>query len=108
MQGINSKLIETVKGKLINAYNPMEIYLFGSSAWGTPGDESDLDLLIVVEKSSEKPYKRSIKGLKALRGLKIAEDILVYTKDEFKELSIDISTLCFKIKNEGIKLYEAA
>ncbi|MBI5186748.1 MAG: nucleotidyltransferase domain-containing protein [Nitrospinae bacterium] len=101
-------MIETVKDKLVNAYHPNEIYLFGSSAWGTPGDESDLDLLIVVEKSEEKPYKRSIKGTKALRGLGIAEDILVYTKDEFKALSGDISTLCFKIKNEGIKLYEAA
>ncbi|KJU85488.1 DNA polymerase beta subunit, partial [Candidatus Magnetobacterium bavaricum] len=42
-----------------------------------------------------------------LRDLKMPEDILVYTVDEFSQLSDDVSTLCYKIKHEGIKLYES-
>ncbi|MCL0062231.1 nucleotidyltransferase domain-containing protein [Thermodesulfovibrionales bacterium] len=104
----NSELIETVKGRLIRTYNPQAIYLFGSYAWGNPDEQSDLDLLVVVEKSDEKPYKRPVKGIAALRGLMVANDILVFTIEEFNQLTDDISTLCYKIKQEGVKLYEAA
>jgi predicted nucleotidyltransferase len=106
MTTANSDIINIIKERLINAYNPKTIYLFGSHAWGEPDVHSDFDLLVIIEKSDEKPYKRIIKGLHALRGLKIAKDILVYTTDEFERLASDISTLCYKIKNEGVRLYE--
>jgi predicted nucleotidyltransferase len=105
---MNSQIIEKVKDKLKEAYKPKVIYLFGSHAWGRPDEQSDLDVLIVVDKSDEKPYKRPRKGFESLRGLKIAKDIIVYTIDEFEELATDVTTLCYKIKKEGIKLYEAA
>lgn len=103
----NSELIETVKSRLIETYNPEVIYLFGSYAWGKPDEQSDFDMLVVVNKSDEKPYKRGLKGFRSLRGMNIAKDIIVYTNEEFEELSNDVSSLCYKIKNEGIKLYEA-
>lgn len=104
----DKEIIETVKDRLVKAYNPKEIYLFGSFAWGKPDDESDLDMLVIVDRSDERPYKRSIKGIRALIGLGLDNDILVYTRDEFEQLASDVSTLCYKIRNEGIKLYEAA
>lgn len=103
----NRDILEIIKDRLIEIYSPIAIYLFGSRVWGIPDENSDFDILIIVEKSEEKPYQRIIKGLKALRGLKIAKDILVYTKDEFENLTSDVSTLCYKVKNEGVKLYEA-
>jgi len=105
---MTSQILETVKTKLAEAYKPKLIYLFGSYAWGRPDEQSDLDMLIIVEKSDEKSYKRPRKGLESLSGLKIAKDIIVYTSDEFEELSRDVTTLAHKIKAEGIKLYEAA
>lgn len=105
---VTAEIIETVKNRLVNTYNPRALYLFGSFAWGTPDEQSDLDLLVVIDSSDEKPYKRILKGIDALTGLRIAKDILVYTKDEFEELASDVSTLCYKIKQEGVKLYEAA
>jgi hypothetical protein len=53
-------------------------------------------------------YKRILRGLKSLRGLKIPKDILVYTKTEFEEMAKHRASLCYKIKHEGIKAYEAA
>ncbi len=105
---MTSQIIEIVKNRLTEAYNPKVIYLFGSHAWGRADAESDLDVLIVVDKSDEKQYKRPRKGMESLKGLKIAKDIIVYTSDEFEELASDVTTLCYKIKKEGIKLYEAA
>jgi len=99
-----NNLFETIKTRLYEAYNPLSLYVFGSYAWGTPTKESDLDLLVVVEKSNKKPYKRAIEGIRALRGLGLAKDILVYTKDEFNQLTKDISSLSYKVEKEGIKL----
>ncbi|MBS4062063.1 MAG: nucleotidyltransferase domain-containing protein [Bacteroidetes bacterium] len=107
MTTANSDIINIIKERLINAYNPKTIYLFGSHAWGKPDVHSDFDLLVIIEKSDEKPYKRIRKGIDALTGLCIAKDILVYTINEFERRAGDISTLCYKIKKEGIKLYEA-
>ncbi len=104
----NAALIGAVKDRLIEAYKPKIIYLFGSLAWGDPDEQSDIDLLIVVKSSDEKSYKRSLRGIESLSGMKIAKDIIVYTEAEFEELSSDVSTLCYKISQEGIKLYEAA
>ena len=99
-----NNLFQTVKTRLQSVYNPLSLYIFGSYAWGTPTEDSDLDLIVVVKSSDKKPYKRSIEGIRALRGLGIAKDILVYTEDEFKILSQDISSLLYKVEREGIKL----
>lgn len=104
----NAEIIDTVKTRLVETYKPKVIYLFGSFAWGKPDRQSDLDLIVVVDSSDEHHHKRGIKGSRSLRGLNIAKDILVYTREEFNELSSDVSSLCYKVKNEGIKLYEAA
>lgn len=97
-------LFDSIRTRLDTAYNPLSLYIFGSYAWGTPTVDSDIDLVVVVDSSDKKPYKRAIEGIRALRGLGIAKDILVYTKDEFKTISDDVSSLLYKVKHEGIKL----
>ena len=106
---ISQETIQEVVRRLVETYNPLEIYLFGSYAYGTPNEDSDLDLLIVIEKSEEqKAFKRSIIGCKALWGLGIPKDILVYTQDEFQRALAKESSLSFHIKNEGKCLYARA
>ena len=102
---ISKKLIKEVKDRLIKVYDPLEIYLFGSYAWGSPTEDSDLDFLVIVPHSDVKNYKRSIPASRAMLDLMISKDIIVYTKKEFNKISNDVTTLCFKIKNEGEKLY---
>lgn len=102
---INKETIEEVKNRLIKVYNPLAIYLFGSYAWGNPTEDSDLDLLIVVDKSDEKTYERPRVAYDALFGMGISKDIIVYTKEEFERLSKNITTLGYKIKKEGELLY---
>jgi uncharacterized protein len=105
---ITKKIIAEIKKKLVETYNPIEIYLFGSYAWGTPHKNSDLDILIVVQNSREKSYKRSIKGSKAIIDFMVPNDIIVYTKKEFENKSKDVSTLCYKISKEGKIIYARA
>lgn len=105
---ITHETIQEVIKRLVNTYNPLEIYLFGSYAHGDPHHNSDLDILVVIESSQEKTYKRSIIGYEALWGLGISKDLLVYTKDEFQESLHDSSTLPYHAKNEGKCLYARA
>ncbi len=105
---INREVINEVKNRLIKTYNPIAIYLFGSYAWGSPTEDSDLDLLIVIDKSEEKTYNRVRSGQRALFGLGISKDMIVYTKDEFEKYSKSVTSLCHKIKKEGKVIYARA
>jgi len=75
--------------------------LFGSCAWGSPTDDSDLDLLVIIEKSDERRYKRQHIGFDALWGLGTPKDLFIYTKEEFEQSLEDKMSLCSKIKMEG-------
>jgi len=105
---ISKEVIEEVKNRLIKTYDPVAIYLFGSYAWGSPTEDSDLDLLIVVAKSDERSFDRIRPGQRALFGLGISKDMIVYTKEEFEKNSRNVTTLCHKIKNDGMLLYTRA
>ena len=105
---INKDVIEEVKNRLVKTYNPIAIYLFGSYAWGTPTEDSDLDLLIVIDKSDEKSYNRTRPGQRALFGLCISKDLVIYTKEEFDHIANDVTTLGHKIKKDGKLIYARA
>ncbi len=105
---VSKELIEDVKNRLVKTYNPVAIYLFGSYAWGAPTEDSDLDLLIVVDESHEKTYERPRHGQRALFGMGISKDMIVYTKDEFEKYANDVTSLCYKIKRFGKMIYARA
>lgn len=105
---ISKDMIEVVKNRLIATYNPRAIYLFGSYAWGMPDEESDLDILIVVDKFTDTRYKMLVDGHMALFRLNISKDLLLYNEEEFEKFSQDTLSFCYKIKQKGIKIYAKA
>lgn len=105
---IDVKILEEVKSRLIKTYNPLEIYLFGSYAWGTPDEESDLDLLVVIQNYKQDWYHDMVEGHKSLGGLKISKDLLLYTKSQFEQASTDKTSFCYKIVTKGKKIYAKA
>jgi predicted nucleotidyltransferase len=81
---VTKQQIDEIVKRIADNYHPEKIVLFGSYAYGTPTEDSDLDLLII--KDTELPrHKRGREVRKYLRGLKIAVDLLVYTKKEVEE-----------------------
>ncbi len=105
---ITQKIIDETKKRLIKAYKPRKIYIFGSYAWGTPDDESDLDLLIVVDSyKREDLHSLKVKAYKLLIDLRFSKDIVIYSKDEFEKFSKDRARFCYKVKHDGQKIYEA-
>lgn len=107
---IDQKTLDAIKNKLVDLYNPLEIYLFGSYAWGKPDNESDLDLLIVVESCDPKNrYEQMAKGHRALLDFRnLGKDIIVLSKQEFDEVANDKTRMFYRIKHEGKKIYARA
>ena len=105
---VDKNILDQICTRLVNAYHPLVIYLFGSHAWGSPNADSDIDLLVVVNDRAGEEEKKGLKGQYALADLMIAKDLLVTTQSKFLERAEHPSTLYHKIKKEAIKIYEAA
>ena len=99
-------LAEVVK-RLVEAYRPLQIYLFGSAARGDAGPDSDYDFMVVVPDEAPPELQDCDLAYRVLRGLRIAKDILVWRRTEFdKRLHLKAS-LPSTIVREG-KLLHAA
>jgi predicted nucleotidyltransferase len=101
-------MLEEVKKRLIRTYNPIEIYVFGSYAWGYHDDESDLDLLVVIDKFTNDRQRLLVEGQKALIDLDLSKDLLVISKEEFDQYSNDPRRIYYKIRQQGKKIYARA
>jgi HEPN domain-containing protein/predicted nucleotidyltransferase len=77
--------IEDVTNRLVTAYNPERVILFGSHATGTARSESDVDL-IVLKETDERPVDRRVRVESLLVDSALPLDILVYTPAEFRYL----------------------
>lgn len=102
---ISQETIQEAMRRLIKAYDPLKIYIFGSYAWGNPHEDDDLNLLLIIETSDEKVYKRGDKAFDALLGLKIPTNVTIFTQQEFDTFSQDVTSLTYEIKNKGKILY---
>ena len=99
--------IRAIAEKIVREYQPEKIILFGSHAWGTPGPESDVDLLVVKE-SSKPRFERGIELHTKLYPPTAPMDILVYTPAELRD-SIERRRNLFlqDIVENGRVLYDA-
>jgi len=92
--------------KICQAGSPEKIVLFGSRARGDADADSDIDLL-VVESSSLPRYKRAARYRKAVAGLCIAKDIVVWSPEEIEEWKSVPNAFITSVLREGRVLYEA-
>jgi uncharacterized protein len=105
MKKISKYKIKEATKRLVTAYEPLKIYLFGSYAWGKPDAESDLDFLIILKDEVPLNLALHIKGKQAVKNLDISTDIVLNHQLFFTERAEHPSTLQFKIQTEGKLLY---
>jgi len=79
-------VLDKIVSTLTREYRPHQIILYGSQARGTPGQVSDIDLLIVKD-SQVSPYQRAVHVRRLLRDpqRRIPVDLLVITPAELEE-----------------------
>jgi predicted nucleotidyltransferase len=83
----------------------LRIYLFGSYASGEPRNNSDIDLMIIVENNLD-PFKTAYKIRRGLSETDLALDIVVNRITAFEEASV-IASFQKSIKENGVLLYVA-
>lgn len=101
---ITQAQIENIVHRIIDNVRPDKIILFGSYAYGSPSEDSDLDLLIIQNTPIEK-VKRGREIRKFLRGIGIPIDLVVYTPQEVKEWQDTKAAFITEIIEKGKVLY---
>lgn len=76
--------LKTITNTIVREFDPEKIILFGSWAWGAPGPDSDVDLL-VVKRTAIPRRERQRQLSRLLYPRRIAVDLLVYTPEELNE-----------------------
>ncbi len=62
------RVLEEIVGRLVAAYKPLQVYLFGSKARGDAGPDSDYDLLLVVPDDASPERRCSRLAYEVLHG----------------------------------------
>jgi predicted nucleotidyltransferase len=107
LKNLDSNLLNEIVQRLVDALHPEKIYLFGSHAYGQPNDDSDVDLLIVVEDSDLSIRKKIADSYQSLWGLRIPKDIVVVTQSQFDKRSQWLSSIERIVTDKGKLLYES-
>ncbi len=102
----DAALVEVVR-RLVEAYNPDRIYLFGSVARGDAYPDSDYDLLLVVADDAPPERRHSRLAYVALRGTGTAADVLVCTRSYFEDRRSLKASLPGTVLREGRLLHAA-
>ena len=92
---------------MLKPLKPNKIILFGSYAYGTPNENSDLDLVVIKDTYSDKWQEKS-KIRNALKSIRVSKDILVENSSYFLSHSDEnwINTALYDARSKGILLYE--
>ena len=102
----DARLAEVVR-RLVEAYGPERIYLFGSRARGDGRPDSDYDLLLIVADDSPPELRQGRRAYEVLWGTGTAADVVVWTRTRFEERATWPSSLPATVLREG-KLLHAA
>ena len=99
-------LLAEMTNCLVHALQPDKVILFGSQAWGTPTESSDIDLYVIVPESSDRPVQRARKARACIGDIRVPLDILVRTRDEAEKYRHLHASLENQIFEKGRVLYE--
>jgi predicted nucleotidyltransferase len=76
-----TEFIGLMTDRIVKRFQPVQIILFGSQARGDAGRDSDIDLLVVLPRVTDK-RQSAIEIRRALGDLPVCKDIIVTTPDE--------------------------
>jgi len=102
-------LLAQIVERLREEYRPERIILYGSYAYGTPNEDSDIDLFIV----KESPLNRIMRAVEVRRILtdpkrRISISPRVYTPSEVTERLALGDQFVEEVMKRGVTLYEQA
>ena len=107
---ITTEQIDLIKDVIVKTMQPEKIYLFGSYANGTANEDSDLDILIEVQKTELSSVHRSTEvslNFNKYKELHFPKDIFVYTTPEVEKFSNNKYSFLSSILKNSQLIYES-
>jgi uncharacterized protein len=101
----DDRILAELVRRLVKAFHPERIFLFGSKARGDASPDSDYDLLVLVGDEAPPERRRSRLVYQALRGTRTAADVLVWSRKKFDRRLHLAASLPAIVNREGILLY---
>ena len=99
-------VLQDIVARVVQIAHPTRLILFGSVARGEMGPDSDMDLLVVVQKPV---HRRDLAGkiYRNLHGVPVPVDVVVVTEDDVEQFGDRLGTVLYPALREGVILYEA-
>lgn len=96
---------ERLLSRVVDVWNPLEIWLFGSRARGEAKATSDWDLLVIVPDDAPDRLLDPVEARRSLRGLYIPVDLVAARREEFDEGVRLFGSLAQIVADEGVVVH---
>lgn len=98
--------LQTLLDRIVDAYDPERVYLFGSRATGTAHADSDYDLLVVVPDDTPRDMLGPVAAWnRVVRGTGIAADVFPCRRRTFETTKDDIGSVTHAAVHQGRVIY---
>ncbi len=108
---VKVQFIKKVVERIKNNFRVKEIVVFGSYANNTANEESDLDILVILdEKGLAKNYAEKLARRRKVTRLlddyrkEIPMDVLVYSSEEWEKLQLINNSFIREINSNGVRV----
>ena len=103
----DQQILEALVQRVVDTAHPLRVVLFGSTARGDAGPESDLDILVIMPDGVHR-RKTAQRIHRQLWGLGCAKDIIVVTEGDVREHGMNPNMVIYHALREGKELYLAS
>ena len=96
--------IDQLRDKIAQTLHPEKIFLFGSHAQGTATEDSDIDLVVVMDTELSR-HKRNVALKRLFPRRSFSLDAFVYTPQEFSKYKDIPGTIQYNATHYGKLIY---
>jgi predicted nucleotidyltransferase len=101
------EILSEMVRRIVETAHPLRIILFGSAARGEMGENSDLDVLVIMPDGVHR--RQTAQAIyRGLRGLGFAVDVVVATPSDIQDYGWNPSLILYPALREGKEIYHAA
>jgi predicted nucleotidyltransferase len=104
--GSEQRTLSALVERLVAAFDPEAIYLFGSRARGDATPHSDFDLMVITSSDDDEAEFDLAKAYAPVQGLGIACEIIPCSRRAFKREKRTPTGICRTVAEEGRLIYE--
>ena len=104
---LSEHVLSEIVRRLTAALSPRAIYLFGSHAYGTPREGSDVDVLVVLPSEDFSTWDMAKRAYGALDGTGLPVEFHFTWQERFEQFSAARGSFESEIRAKGRLLYAA-